>query len=102
MTPSSLQQRCWNHEDREAVCRCPECGRTFCRECVGEHEMRLLCAGCLKAAALATRRAPKKRRLARPVMVVAGLVIAWVAMLCAGEAVMTVSGRWEQTSWQRR
>ena len=42
-----LQQRCWNHEAREAACRCPACGRSYCRECVSEHEGRLLCAACL-------------------------------------------------------
>jgi hypothetical protein len=41
------QQRCFNHANREAVARCLQCGRTFCRECVTEHEARLICAQCL-------------------------------------------------------
>ena len=40
-------QRCFNHSQREAVARCPECTRFFCRECVTEHEERVLCAACL-------------------------------------------------------
>lgn len=45
---SSLSdQRCFNHAQREAVARCPECGRFFCRECVTEHEDRVICAACL-------------------------------------------------------
>ncbi|MEW6267060.1 MAG: rhomboid family protein [Thermodesulfobacteriota bacterium] len=42
------RQRCFNHPGREAAARCPECGRFFCRECVSEHEDRVLCAACLK------------------------------------------------------
>ena len=41
------QQRCFNHTSREAVARCPECGRFFCRECITEHDDRVLCAVCL-------------------------------------------------------
>jgi hypothetical protein len=40
-------QRCANHPEREASARCPECGRFYCRECVTEHEDRVLCAACL-------------------------------------------------------
>ncbi len=41
-------QRCLNHMLREAVARCPECGRFFCRECITEHEDKVLCAVCLR------------------------------------------------------
>ncbi len=42
------QQRCLHHPAREAVARCPECGGFFCRECITEHEDRVICANCLK------------------------------------------------------
>ena len=42
-----LHQRCFNHMLREAVACCPECRRYFCRECVTEHEDKVLCAACL-------------------------------------------------------
>jgi len=41
-------QRCLNHTFREAVARCPECGHYFCRECITEHEDRVVCASCLR------------------------------------------------------
>jgi hypothetical protein len=41
------QQHCYHHPRREAVVRCPACGRFFCRECVTEHDDRMLCSGCL-------------------------------------------------------
>ena len=46
--PDLTQQRCHNHMLREAVARCPECGRFFCRECITEHEDKVLCAACLR------------------------------------------------------
>ena len=41
-------QRCFNHALREAAARCPGCGNFFCRECVTEHDDRVLCAACLE------------------------------------------------------
>ena len=40
-------QRCFNHSAREAAARCPECGHFYCRECITEHDDRLICAACL-------------------------------------------------------
>ncbi|MGD8283428.1 MAG: hypothetical protein PVG70_03255 [Desulfobacterales bacterium] len=40
-------QRCYNHMFREAAARCPECARFFCRECITEHEDKVLCSSCL-------------------------------------------------------
>ncbi|MCJ8330472.1 MAG: hypothetical protein HRT89_14680 [Lentisphaeria bacterium] len=42
------QQRCINHEQRDAVGRCPECKNFFCMECITEYETRILCTACLK------------------------------------------------------
>ena len=103
MAGLAIQQRCWNHEAREAVCRCPECGRSFCRECVTEHESRLLCATCLVRVARArpSRRA-SMRRLLPAAMALAGILLAWVVYYGAGEALILLTTRMEQTSWQDR
>jgi len=42
-----VQQRCMIHSDREAAVRCPRCLRFYCRECVVEHEGRMMCAHCI-------------------------------------------------------
>jgi len=42
------RQRCYNHHQREAVVRCPDCGRYYCRECVTEHDERMMCSQCLQ------------------------------------------------------
>jgi hypothetical protein len=52
------QQRCANHPQREASARCPECGRFFCRECITEHDDRVLCASCLAKLAKKEAAAP--------------------------------------------
>lgn len=46
--PGLIHQRCFNHSHREAAARCPECAQFFCRECVTEHDDRVICAACLK------------------------------------------------------
>lgn len=43
-----LRRPCAHHPEREAVGRCPECGHTFCRECITDHEGRVICATCLE------------------------------------------------------
>ncbi len=102
MTPT-IHQRCWNHDSREAVCRCPACSRSYCRECVSEHEARLLCAACLNAIARTTT--PRRSRMGRFVpagMLIAGLVLAWVAFYSAGQAMNLLVSRLEQSAWQSR
>jgi hypothetical protein len=42
-----IDQRCFHHASREAVVRCPECRRFFCRECVTEHNGRMVCTECI-------------------------------------------------------
>lgn len=34
------------------MARCRSCGQSYCRECVVEHEHRLMCADCLRREAL--------------------------------------------------
>jgi hypothetical protein len=100
---AAFEQRCCNHEEREAVCRCPECGRSFCRECVSEHQARLLCAACLAGAAqsVARRRSPL-RRLARPLLFLAGILAAWIVLFGAGESLLILAERAEQSGWHNR
>lgn len=77
--------RCFNHVAREAVARCPECTRYFCRECVTEHLDRVICATCLKK--FAAPRSSRKRttaRLVRSVQFVLGILFAWFFFFLIG------------------
>jgi uncharacterized paraquat-inducible protein A len=92
-------QRCWNHAQREAVARCPECRHYFCRECVVEHEERVLCASCLRLLADDTR--DPGGRLAvvtRSVLFVAGLLILWTFFYLVGRGLITVPSEFHEIS----
>jgi len=81
------RERCRNHERREAACRCPQCQGCFCRECVTEHEDRLLCTTCLAAL-----HQPAGNRRGRGLLSAAGVVVAlvflWLWFFAAGQAVI--------------
>ena len=101
MSPA-LQQRCWNHADREASCRCPLCARSFCRECVTEHQSRLLCATCLHSVAQESQSGRRVFRKFLPAaMALAGMVLAWFVFYGVGQAFLESMARPEQT-WQDR
>jgi hypothetical protein len=77
--------RCYNHALREAAARCPACGRTYCRECVTEHEGRLLCAACLGAPP--EKRANLWRRARAAGTLLAALLsvaLLWLCVFAAG------------------
>jgi hypothetical protein len=101
-TPGVALQRCFNHAFREAAARCPECRRFFCRECVAEHDDRVICASCLKKIAaprLANRRAFSI--LIRSVQLVFGVLVAWFFFFVVGEALLRIPASFHDTSvWQ--
>lgn len=80
-------QRCFNHARREAVARCPECGRFFCRECITEHNDRVVCAACLKQLV----RVPLTKRrgfvgAVRLIQCAFGLLIVWFFFFMIGSS----------------
>ena len=97
-----VHQTCWNHETREAVCRCPECGRSYCRECVTEHAARLLCAACLRKAMAAVRPRRTARRFSEVLLLIGGLLLSWLIFLGVAGGVSEFTARMEQAAWQNR
>jgi hypothetical protein len=86
----SAGQRCSNHAGREAAARCPECRSFFCRECVTEHEGRVLCASCIRKLT-AARAAPNRsllRRLAGVLPLGLGLLTAWLFFYLLGRSLL--------------
>jgi len=62
--------------------------------------MRFLCAACLKAAG---QPRPAGVKTGRSIgLALTGILLAWAILFCCGEAVMTFTGRLEQTAWQSR
>jgi hypothetical protein len=97
-----VRQRCFNHPHREAVARCPECGRYFCRECITEHEGRVLCASCLTR--LVSPKTKSKGRLAvvgRIAQTSFGLLIIWIVFYYIGRLLLLIPSSFhEGTIWK--
>ena len=97
-------QRCFNHSLREAAARCPECAKFFCRECVTEHDDRLICAACLKKIA----RPPLTQRgwflgFVRAAQCLAGVVLAWIFFHAIGQALLSIPTTFhEGTVWKQK
>jgi len=97
------EQRCFHHATREAAARCPHCLRYFCRECVTEHEGRVICAQCLRKIVEAER---ARRRRAMGVLGVlaatAGVLIGWAFFaLIASRLLSLPSSFHEGSMWLR-
>lgn len=100
--PGLSHQRCFQHSTREAVARCPECRRFFCRECVTEHDDRLLCATCLKQNARVplTQRSSFVRAV-RLAQVMFGLLITVVFFYVLGRQLLSIPSSFHDgTVWR--
>ena len=100
--PAISEQRCLNHRDREAVARCPSCFNFFCRECVTEHEQRVICARCLAALSRgAEKRGARLRRLAAAFPAAAGLFMLWLMFYGVGRLLLAIPSSFhEGTIWR--
>ncbi len=100
--PTLVHQRCFNHAGREAVARCPECKQFFCRECITEHDDRVLCAACLKK----LTRPPLAQRFALAkifhlAQVAFGILVAWFFFFLIGAGLLKIPASFhEGTLWQ--
>ncbi|HWB59983.1 MAG TPA: rhomboid family protein [Chthoniobacteraceae bacterium] len=100
--PSTLAaQRCHFHIGREAVARCPECKRFFCRECITEHDDRLICASCLQKLAVKKSGVRGKFGAVGGVFLcVLGILVAWVFFYSMGQLVLMLPSNFhEGTVW---
>jgi len=95
-------QRCFNHAMREAVARCPECTQFFCRECITEHDDRVLCTACLRK--LTHKPLTQRFELVKILWLaqcLAGLFIAWYFFFLVGEGLLKLPNSFhEGTLWQ--
>ena|ERR1051325_1620622 len=99
----SLHQKlCLNHSQREAVARCPQCGHFFCRECITEHDDRVICAACLRK----ILRAEKQKGgslawLRRAAAFSFSVMIAWLAFYWIGRILLTIPASFHDgTLWK--
>ena len=84
-------QRCEHHARREAVARCPACRRYFCRECVTEHDGRVLCAPCLqRLLQVAKGRRQIWRWGLRSLCSIGSFMVLWLLLYWLGQAFLSV------------
>lgn len=99
-----VHQRCFQHSLREAVARCPECRHFYCRECITEHEDRVICANCLRKLTVKTQAAPRSFAwLFAVVQIGIGLCIVWLCFYFFGSALLSIPSRFhEGTVWTEK
>jgi hypothetical protein len=94
-------QHCLNHEQREAVARCPECGRFYCRECVVEHEDRILCAACLKQTLAPVVAGRSRTLLAHTAGLILSCLTGWLVFYWLGRILLSIPNQFHDgTLWQ--
>lgn len=97
------QTRCFNHGAREAVARCPGCHRHFCRECVTEHDHRLLCASCLAAEATAPAEKPRRAIPFAPLIQLgAAVFVLWMTFFVLAQALLLIPSKFHdnhESAW---
>lgn len=100
------RQRCFNHLGREAVARCPECQRFFCRECITEHDDRVMCAACLKATAAAAAKTHHYAELFLLTRCALGFLALWLLFFTIGRMLLMIPTSfhdgtlWRNLPWQ--
>ena len=98
---SIAQERCFNHASREAVARCPECGRYFCRECISEHEDRVICAFCLKKLGAKPSRRHHLAVIMRIVQFLVGIVLLWTSFYLLGKVLLLIPSSFHDSAIQQ-
>ena len=97
-----VHQRCLHHAEREAVARCPECERFFCRECISEYEDRVLCTSCLSK--IAAPKVEKTRDFEGgwlAVQAVAAVVVIWFFFFLVGQGLLAIPAEFHKGEiWQ--
>ena len=99
---SLTHQRCFNHATRESVARCPVCARFYCRECVTEHEDRVICAACLKQLArVPLLQRPALLHLVQLVQCLAGGLLLWFTFYLIGSGLAAMPDSFHKgTLWK--
>ncbi len=96
------RQRCYNHQSREAAARCLECGRSYCRECVTEHDDKVMCSECLKNQTSALKE--KKKRFGnvfRLIFFAINIIFLWITFYYLGRSLLKIPASFHDgTIWK--
>ena len=88
---SSLsEQRCFNHGTREAVARCTDCRNYFCRECITDHDKKIICTACLESLEIADTKTSVRHTFTKPVLSLAGCIALFFLFYLFGETMLAL------------
>lgn len=100
MTPSPSQLQCVLHPQREAAARCASCNSFFCRECVTEHDLRMLCAHCLRDATAEATKPKRQRSLLSSLLVLGplalGAMLLWIGFYLLGRLLLAIPSEFHE------
>lgn len=95
-----VHRKCLNHGQREAIARCPVCSAYFCRECIAEHDGRVLCAPCLAKSALSAAKGGSGwGTILFPPGALLGFCLAWLLFMAAGKILIRIPASFHEGSW---
>lgn len=94
-------QKCKRHALREAVALCSHCRGYFCRECITEHDDKVICADCLsKIAVVSAKRSPVFRWVFRGAFAFVGFFLVWFSFYNLGKFLLAIPSAFhEGTLW---
>lgn len=93
-------KRCFNHAQREAVARCLVCGSFFCRECIAEHDGRMICARCLRPGEAPRSTGRCTLLVSRTFLLLTGVLVLWLAFFLFGRVLLGLPSSFhEGTIW---
>lgn len=79
---------------------CPGCGRYFCRECVTEHDSRVLCARCISQLDEGQAR-QKKTVFSTLLLFIGSVIILWFGFYYLGQLLLGLPDAFhEGTLWK--
>jgi uncharacterized paraquat-inducible protein A len=91
------QQRCFHHPQREASARCPECRHYYCRECITEHDDRVVCASCLaKLTRKKEKRAGSWDLAPRVALVLVAFILVFLIVFFLGDALLSIPSQFHE------
>lgn len=95
------QERCFHHTDRQAAARCPRCRHCYCRECITEHDEKIICASCLAQLARPRKSAARLISLLTvPTGFLAGFLAIWLFFHLLGRGLLLLPDKFhEGTVW---
>ena len=96
------KKRCFNHISREAAACCPVCKRFFCRECITEHDDRVICSSCL-GKKVSIKKDPKTAItvLKSILYFTIGFFIIWIFFFIMGKSLLSLPDTFHKgTMWK--